>query len=296
MLAEKLREHGFEVKLMHVPHIPIKNLKNPSFAFSSTFKALIHRGRYDIVHAFNVPAAFAMRYVKAKRKVLSVHGVYSDQVGILHSNMLSTVVNTAEPHILQWADKLTTDSKTTQKVYKERFGLEFELLPSAIDTSRFKDISEVEKVENQVAYIGRDSFEKGIDVIRKIEPKINGKVVYCTDLSWKEAMAILKASTLLVVPSRMDSLPTVIKEAHYLRVPVVATNVGDIPELITNTVSGILVPPNDEDKLVDAINLLLENKEYAKKLAAGGHEYVINNMTWDVVLQKYIQFYEKLVN
>lgn len=296
MLAEKLREHGFDVRLMHVPHIHIKNLKNPSFAFSSTLKALIDRDSYDIVHAFNVPAAFAMRYVRAKKKVLSVHGVYSDQVGILHSSTLSTMVNTAEPHILQWADKLTTDSKTTQRVYKARFGLEFELLPSAIDTSKFKDIVEVYKAENQVAYIGRDSFEKGIDIIKKIEPRIKGKVVYCTDLSWKEAMTILKVSALLVVPSRMDSLPTVIKEAHYLRVPVVATNVGDIPELITNDVSGILVPPDDADKLVDAINLLLTNKEYAKKLADRGHEYVINNMTWDIVLKKYIQFYEKLVD
>ncbi len=31
-VAEKLREQGYDVKLMHIPHIPIKNLKNPSFA------------------------------------------------------------------------------------------------------------------------------------------------------------------------------------------------------------------------------------------------------------------------
>jgi len=40
-VAEKLRECGFEVELMHVPHIPIRKLKNPSFAAIGTMKALL---------------------------------------------------------------------------------------------------------------------------------------------------------------------------------------------------------------------------------------------------------------
>jgi len=94
----------------------------------------------------------------------------------------------------------------------------------------------------------------------------------------------------------MESLPQVIKEAFYLRVPVVATNVGGIPELVTHDVSGLLVPPNEPKKLVEAINHLLENKQFAKKLADAGYEFVMKNMTWEVLLPKYIEFYKNLLN
>jgi len=67
-VAEKLRENGFEIKLMHAPHLPIKKLKNPTFAISSTIIAALSRKKYDVVHAFNIPSAFAMKYVKAKKK------------------------------------------------------------------------------------------------------------------------------------------------------------------------------------------------------------------------------------
>ena len=67
----------------------------------------------------------------------------------------------------------------------------------------FNEVPEIEKKQNQVAYIGRDSYEKGIDILRNIEPRINGKVVYCVDVSWSDAMAVLKSSSILVVPSKI---------------------------------------------------------------------------------------------
>ena len=294
-VAEKLRENGFDVTLMHVPHIPIKKLKNPSFAVLSSLKALFGKEKYDIVHAFNIPSAFAMKYVNAKKKILSVHGVYSEQVEALHSDTTATMANFAESRAIKWADKLTTDSKTVKKNYKEKYNLDFEFLFAPLDISKFSDIPEVSKNENQVVYIGRESFEKGIDVLRDIESKIKGKVVYCTDLEWKETMTILKSSSLLVIPSRMESIPQVIKEAFYLRIPIVATNVGGIPELITDNVTGLLVPPNDPEKLISAINGLLEDKLHAKKLADAGYDFVIKNLTWDTLLPKYIKFYEDLI-
>jgi len=295
MLASKLREHGFEVEIMHVPHIPIKNLKNPSFTVLSTVKGMFNKKKYDIIHAFNLPSAFAMRFVKGKKKALSIHGVYSEQVKVLHSSTVSTIANVAESKILKWPDALTTDSKATQHEYKKKLGLDFEYLPSPLDVSKFEKIPEVEKVENQVVYVGRDSYEKGIDILKDAEPKINGNIVYCTNLLWENAMKILKSSSLLVVPSRIESLPTTIKEAFYLKIPVIATNVGGIPELVTHEKTGILIPPNDSQKLAEAVNSMLENKEYSQKFANAGYEFVIKNMTWDVILPKYIEFYEKLL-
>jgi len=294
-VAEKLREHGFEIKLMHAPHLPIKKLKNPSFALSSSIKAIVENEKYDIVHAFNVPSAFAMRYTKAQKKILSVHGVYSEQVDALHSDATAVAASMAETKVLKWADKLTTDSKIVKETYKEKLGIDFEFLYAPLDTKKFKDLPNVEKVENQIVYIGRDSYEKGTDLLRSIESKINGKVVYCTNVEWKEAMTILKASNILVIPSRMESIPQVIKEAFFLKIPVIATNVGGIPELIQNNINGILVKPNESEELLNEINKLLTDKEKAKKLSEKGYEFVMNNLTWEILLPKYVKFYEDVL-
>lgn len=294
MLADQLRKHGFQIDLINPPKIPIKNFKNPSFVITSLLSSFF-KGRYDIAHGFNVPSAFAMRTTHAKKRVLSIHGIFSDQVNELHSNVLGSIAGITEEHVLKWANILTTDSKASQKIYKEKLGLNFTYMPSPIDTSKFQELPDVEKNENQIAYIGRDSYEKGIDILRQIEPMIKGKVVYCTNLPWKEAMTILKSSSLVVVPSRMESLPTVVKEAFYMKIPVVATSVGGIPELVMDKITGVLVPPNNPEKLLEEINNLIQNKEYAKQLANAGYDFVIKNMTWDIMLPKYIQFYESLL-
>jgi len=295
MLAEQLTKNGHHVKKMETTHIPIKNMKNPSFAVLSSLKSIVDRESYDIVHGFNIPSAYAMKYAKGKKKVLSVHGVFSDQIDTLHSKSVSSIAKNAQSQVLQWPDKLTTDSKATQKLYKEKFDIDFEYLPSPLDTSLFEKIDSTEKIENQIAYVGRDSHEKGIDILKEAESEINGNVVYCTDRSWEEAMRIIKSSSIVVVPSRMESLPTTVKEAFYLNVPVIGTNVGGIPELIKNNETGIIVPPEDPSKLAYAINELLSDKEKAEKLATNGNTFVKNNMTWDVILPKYIRFYEDLL-
>jgi L-malate glycosyltransferase len=295
-VAEKLQEYGFEIKLMHTSHIPIKKLKNPSFAVLSSLKAMMGGEKYDVVHAFNVPSAFAMKYTKAKKRVLSIHGIYSEQVDALHSKTISTAAKITETKVLQWADKLTTDSKIVKKMYKEKLNVDFEFFYAPLDIKKFEKLKNVEKKEKQIIFIGRDSYEKGIDILKEIEPKINGKIIYCTDIKWEDAMMNLKASSILVIPSRMESIPQVIKEAFYLKVPIIATNVGGIPELIKDNVSGILIPPNNSEILLKNINDLLADNETAERLSDAGYEFVINNLTWEVLLPEYVKFYKNLVN
>jgi glycosyltransferase involved in cell wall biosynthesis len=296
MLANQLECAGHSVTKMKIPHIPIKNLKNPSFAIFGTIKGMLNRENYDIVHAFNIPSAFAMRYAKGKKKVLSVHGMFSEQVNSIHSKTVSSIAANTESRVLKWADKLTTDSKITQKIYKEKLGFNFNYLPSAIDTNKLDSIDDTLKIEKQIIYLGRNSYEKGFDILKKIESKLNGNIIYCTDLLWKDAMIELKKSSLLVVPSRMESLPTSIKEAFYFKIPVIANNVGGIPELITNNYSGILVPFGNNTKLITAINDLLSDSERSISLGNAGYDFVINNLTWKKVLPKYIEFYTNLLN
>lgn len=79
-------------------------------------------------------------------------------------------------------------------------------------------------------------------------------------MSWIETMKNLKAFSILVVPSRMESLSQSIKESFFLKILVISTSIGDIPEVVKNNETGILVSPNDPQSLLDAINSLLEDK------------------------------------
>ena len=290
-VAEKLRQHGFNVELMHVPHIPIKNLKNLSFSFFGTLKAMNNSKIYDAVHAWNVPSAFIMKKIKAKKKILSVHGVYSKQVNMLHSKITSSVINSRESQVLDWADKLTTDSKFVQSEYA-KLGKSFEYIPAPLDSKKFQSIPMIEK-KNQIVFVGRDSYEKGIDILRNIESKINASVRYCTNMDWKDAMKIIKESQILVVPSRTESIPQVIKEAFFLKVPVIATNVGGIPELITDGNTGLLVSPENPEELANTINGLLSDDNTKQKLSKNGFEFINKNFSWDVLLEEYIKLYEQ---
>jgi hypothetical protein len=110
----------------------------------------------------------------------------------INSKVASSLVNFGENRVLDWANILTTDSKSVQLAYKEKLGKTFEYLPAPLDPDKFKDIPEVKKRDNQIAYVGRDSYEKGIDILRSIESKVKGKVVYCTNLDWSDAMIKLK--------------------------------------------------------------------------------------------------------
>ena len=291
-LAQKLGQEGHDVELMDVPHIPIKNLKNPSFSIFGTFKALANSKTYDVVHAWNVPSAFIMKHIKAKKKILSVHGVYSQQVKMLHSKLTSNIVTSKENQVLDYADVLTTDSKTVQLEYKKKLGKNFEYIPAPLDPKRFVDIPDMKKNLKQVVYLGRDSFEKGIDILKKIEPNIDGNVKYCTSLEWHKAMEILKSSQILVLPSRIESVPQSILEAFYLKIPVIATDVGGVHELVSNDKTGLLVTPNNSKELLEKVNYLLSDIELCNRLANNAHEFVLKNFSWEVLLPKYIELYE----
>ena len=291
-LSQKLSEEGYDVELMDVPHIPIKNLKNPSFSVFGTLKALFNSKTYDVVHAWSVPSAFIMKHIRAKKKILSVHGVYSQQVKMLHSKLTGSIVGSKESEVLDWADVLTTDSKSVQLEYKKKLGKDFEYIPAPLDPKRFTDIPDVKKIQKQVVYLGRDSFEKGIDVLEKIEPNIDGSIKYCTSLEWHKAMEVLKSSQVLVLPSRIESVPQSILEAFYLKIPVIATNVGGVHELVNNNKTGLLVTPNDSKELLEKINYLLNDIDLCSRLANNAHEFVMKNFSWEVLLPKYLKLYE----
>ncbi len=86
--------------------------------------------------------------------------------------------------------------------------------------------------------------------------------------------ALLKSLDMVVMPSIQESFPRVPLEAMAMKVPVIATTVGGLPESIDDGKTGILVPPGDVDSLCKAIKYLIENSELRKKMGDAGRERV----------------------
>ncbi len=86
-----------------------------------------------------------------------------------------------------------------------------------------------------------------------------------------EAARFLKAGDLFVLASKSESYGYVLHEAGLAGLPVVATHVGGIPDIITNKETGLLVEPNNHRALSVALATYLDNKDYAARLATNLH-------------------------
>ena len=114
--------------------IPVKGLKNPSFMLSSFLKTRTMKGN-DIVHAHNIPSALAMKKTSGK-KILSLHGIYSQQITELHGKIYSSISKNYEEKALKWADSITAVSKEACDYYSKS-GFDVIHVPNAIDLNNF---------------------------------------------------------------------------------------------------------------------------------------------------------------
>ena len=89
--------------------------------------------------------------------------------------------------------------------------------------------------------------------------------------------AAISRATILVHPSLEDGVPNVIKEAMAVGIPVVASNIAGIPEMLDNGKNGILIPPKRLDLLVSAIGLLLSDEKLRRTYAERGRQYAEEN-------------------
>jgi glycosyltransferase involved in cell wall biosynthesis len=98
-----------------------------------------------------------------------------------------------------------------------------------------------------------------------------------------------------VLPSRGENLPIAILEAMALAVPVVATRVGGVPEVIVDGESGLLVEPEDVDGLAAALGRLAEDEELRQRLGRAAAARVAEHFEAGLVARKMVALYRELV-
>lgn len=107
-------------------------------------------------------------------------------------------------------------------------------------------------------------------------------------------LELLRSADVYVLPSRNEGMPVSILEAMSWSIPVVASRVGGIPEMIESGVEGLLVEPGDVDGILDAILRLAADRELLPRMGRAARKRVESEFSKDVVLPKMEAIYEKL--
>jgi glycosyltransferase involved in cell wall biosynthesis len=106
---------------------------------------------------------------------------------------------------------------------------------------------------------------------------------------------ILSASDILILPSDMEALPTVLIEAGAAGLPCVSSDVGGASEIVKDGETGILIPPRNPEALATALQRLLDNPTEAKKMGKRAHEVVLQRFTLSQQADALATLYEKVV-
>jgi glycosyltransferase involved in cell wall biosynthesis len=105
---------------------------------------------------------------------------------------------------------------------------------------------------------------------------------------------LMRAVDLVVVPSVAEAFGLVLAEALYLGVPVIASRVGGIPEIIDDGTDGVLTPPGDSDALATAIHDLLMDPTRRETMGRQGREKVMARFRFEDMMSSYESLYERL--
>jgi len=106
---------------------------------------------------------------------------------------------------------------------------------------------------------------------------------------------ILAASNIFVLSSRWEGLPYTIIEAMMAGLPVVATEVGGVPELVEDGVTGFLIPPRDPEALAEALQKLIADPELRRRMGQAGREKALKEFTLDRMLRETERVYREVL-
>ncbi len=127
-----------------------------------------------------------------------------------------------------------------------------------------------------------------------VECALEKRVKFIGTVSLEKGIALLKSAVLTVVPSLSEGGGLVNIEAQAAGCPVVASNVGGIPEYVLDNYSGLLFHSGNIDDLVRQIRRVIVDKKLRDDLIAGGYEYA-EKFDWKSLVPQYIDIYQETI-
>lgn len=200
-----------------------------------------------------------------------------------------------------------------------------EVIPNGIDLERFRDldrrkhefvvmtVARLEKVKgieylikaahilnsssqlpaSRFVIIGEGKEKKNLERLVK-ELRLQGKVKFLGQVPNEEIPRYLAAASCFVLPSLKEGFGIVILEAMAAGVPVIAANVGGIPDIIEQGRTGILVEPKNPSRLAEAIIKIYSQPEFAENLTENA-ELHLHKYNWSDIAQRVSNLYGQIL-
>ena len=300
-------EHDLNMVNEAYCHAKVFSFPMKHFSLVSAVKSIFHLYKYmkkhriHIVHTNSTEAGIAGRIAAWLAGVpIILHTVHGIAFVPSRSWALNQFILFCERFTALFTTRITPVGNDIKRKYLRK-GIgrkeQYKTIYGGIDFSRFT-ASQKLKSKPVISHISRLAKGKGHDVFLKAAKKVLRKksaefwivgdgeykskiqrMVRDLDLQDNVKMLgyrrdipnILGKTSILVLPSLAEGIPRVIMEALRMKVPVIATPVGGVPEILDYGKAGVLIPTNDPDVLADGIIHLLNNPQTVKALQDSGY-------------------------
>jgi glycosyltransferase involved in cell wall biosynthesis len=114
--------------------------------------------------------------------------------------------------------------------------------------------------------------------------------------SHQQVKAQMHAATMLALPTREDNCPMVVLEAMAAGVPVLASNVGGVPDLVQHEVNGLFCNPDQPESFVNAVTRFLDDNPFAARIAATAREQARQRFHPLAIAQRHLEIYREVID
>jgi len=297
-----------------VHRVAIHREPRPSDALAwMRFRGLIGQLQPDVLHGHGAKAGV---FVRAKIAAKDTIRVYTPHGGSLHypvSTLKGNFYARLERALMDSTDLFLFESAFARDTYQRMIGTPKGLVRTVFNGVTANEFDPVQKAEDatEIAYVGEFRHIKGADILIDAVARLraDGKPVTLTLGGDGEETAHLKAQverlglkdavrflghvkarygfskgSLLVVPSRGDSMPYVVIEAGAAGIPMVAANVGGIPEIF-GPHSDALFAPGIPAAMADAIEAALEDPPATLERAKALRERIFQHFSQKAMVE-----------